>query len=511
MKTVYIETLGCQMNVLDSELVASELQRIDWQLVDAPNGADAILFNTCSVRQHAEDKVWSALGRLKQYPRQRPDVIIGVLGCMAQREQATIFKRAPHCHFVIGPGRIGHIADVFRRVESGERGIVEVSADRRHTPTAEILADFEPFNPSRAPIDPQRLAVADAVTPPISSSHPNTEADSGLEPRFRTARPNPYQAMVRIQLGCDNFCTYCIVPYVRGPQQCRAPNEIVEETRQLVNDGVVEVTLIGQTVNAYRWTAPHATMPGGSSETGSVGLAALLGELQRVDGLRRIRFLTNYPREMTPELIAAVRENDKVCPFFHVPAQSGSDRVLRRMNRHYTVAGYREMLDRIREAIPDASITSDFIVGFCGETNEEFEETARLVRDARFRNSFVFKYSPRPGAKAAERLADDVPDEVKRRRNHELLAIQKEISAEDQLAMAGKSVEILVEGISKGNRRPLGEAGSPGGAVDPVVQLVGRTVHDQIVVFDGPPSLAGQILPIRIERAEPFTLFGRTL
>ena len=492
MKTVYVETLGCQMNVLDSELVVTELAKMGYRLVDSPKGADLILFNTCSVRQHAEDKVWSALGRLKQLPDQRAGAIIGVLGCMAQREQATIFRRAPQCNFVLGPGRIGRIAEVVQRAQRGEREILEVSVDRRHTTSEAVQADFVPFNPTRVPLEPERRKVADATTPRVSCAHPNTEASSGLEPQFRAARPNPFQAMVRIQFGCNNFCTYCIVPYVRGPEQCRSPREIVDETRRLVQDGVVEVTLIGQTVNAYRF----------EDAAREVRLAELLGRLQEIDGLRRIRFLTNYPREMTPELIHAVRDYDKVCPYFHVPAQSGADSVLRRMNRHYSLAEYREMLSRIREAIPDASVTSDFIVGFCGETEEEFQATAKLVRESRFRNIFVFKYSPRPGAKAAERMADDVPDEVKRRRNHLLLAIQTEISAADQRTFVGRVVEILVEGVSKGNRHP--ESDDP----HAVLQLVGRTIYDQIVVFDGTRDLAGQILAVRIVRTEPFTMFG---
>lgn len=507
MKKLYIETLGCQMNVLDSELVATELQRLGYRLADTAKGADAILFNTCSVRQHAEDKIWSSLGRLKQLKQQRPSVIIGVLGCMAQREQRTFFKRAPHCDFILGPGRIGSIVEIFERVQRGEREIVEVSEDRRHGKHEAVKLSFEPFNPPRVPLESEQLEVADALTPPVSSSHPNTEAESGIHDEYRTARPNPYQAMVRIQFGCNNFCTYCIVPYVRGPEQCRSPRDIIDETRQLVADGVVEVTLIGQTVNAYRYLEPaaHADDSEVQAAATETRLAGLLGELQKIDGLRRIRFLTNYPREMTPDLIAAVQDNDKVCPFFHIPAQSGSNAVLRRMNRHYTIEQYREMLANIRKAIPDAAITSDFIVGFCGETEEEFQETAQLVRETKFRNSFVFKYSPRPGAKAAELLADDVLDEVKRRRNNELLAIQSENSRADQLTYQDRLVEILVEGPSKGNRHPLpADSSSP----DTLVQLVGRTVDDRIVVFDGPISLAGQIVTVHVIRTEPFTLFA---
>jgi tRNA-2-methylthio-N6-dimethylallyladenosine synthase len=297
--------------------------------------------------------------------------------------------------------------------------------------------------------------------------------------------------MVRIMFGCDKFCTYCVVPSVRGPEQSRPVEEICSEVRQLADQGCLEVTLLGQTVNSY-----HVRRDGRT-----VRLADLLSRLHDVEGLRRLKFVTNHPRHMTAELLEAVRDLAKVSPYLHVPAQSGSNRTLQRMRRGYSVEAYREMLAQIRETVPGASITSDFIVGFPGEAEKDYEQTVDLLRQARFKNSFIFKYSPRPGTKAAERYADDVPDDVKRRRNNELLAVQSAISLEDNRRFVGRTVEILVEGPSKtGRKRALDR---------PVVQLTGRTVCDRIVVFEGDRSLAGEILPVEIYDASPFTLFGR--
>ncbi|MEN6450331.1 MAG: radical SAM protein, partial [Thermoguttaceae bacterium] len=277
----------------------------------------------------------------------------------------------------------------------------------------------------------------------------------------------------------------------------------------LVDRGCLEVTLLGQTVNSYVDRSTGRT----------IRLADLLEQVDGIGGLRRLKFVTNHPRHMTDELLAAVRDLKRVSPYFHVPAQSGSDAVLRRMRRGYTDSLYREMLARIREAVPDAAITSDFIVGFCGETDEDFRKTAELVRDARFKNSFIFKYSTRPGTAAAERYADDVPESVKRRRNNELLAIQNAISLEDNRPLLGRTVEILVEGPSKVAKKrtsppaPIMDPMSPEPgtcpAVEGTLQLVGRTVCDRIVVFDGPETLIGRILPVVIERIDAFTLFGR--
>jgi len=456
-KRFYIETVGCQMNVLDSELVAASLLAAGYEAVDNRRDADVILFNTCSVRQHAEDKIYSALGRLKHVKDRRPDKIIGVLGCMAQKDRAGIFKRAPHVDLVVGPGQIGQLPLLLAQLGADRTPLLEISLDRRGKPRGEVEDSFEQF-------DPLRMAEA------------------------RQAR---HQAMVRIMFGCDKFCTYCIVPSVRGPEQSRPAREIEAEVAQLADQGCLEVTLLGQTVNSYE----------DSENGGSVRLADLLERLNGGEGIRRIKFVTNYPRHMDDGLLQAVRDLDKVSPYLHVPAQSGSNAVLKRMKRGYTVEEYRDMLERIRATVPGAAVTSDFIVGFCGETEQDFQQTVDLVRLGRFKNSFIFKYSPRTGTKADELFEDDIPEDVKRRRNNELLAIQNAISQEENDPFVGRTVEILVEGPSKAahKRESAGQT----------VQLTGRTVCDRIVVFDGPSGLIGQILPVRIESANSFTLFGR--
>ena len=496
-RRVYIQTVGCQMNVLDSELVAADLLQAGYELVAAARQADIILFNTCSVRQHAEDKIYSALGRLKHVKERHPTRIIGVIGCMAQKDQLEIFRRAPHVDLVVGPGQLRQLPLLLARIEAGQRPQMEVSLDRTACDRSGVERSFARFDP----------------------------------PRTAKVRAVPHQAMVRIMFGCDKFCTYCIVPRVRGPEQSRPADEIEAEVRRLVDDGCLEVTLLGQTVNSYRDKAGART----------VRLADLLYRLEKIEGLRRLKFVTNHPRHMTDSLLQAVRDLSKVSPYLHVPAQSGSNRILRRMKRGYTVETYREMLARIRATIPEAAVTSDFIVGFCGESEADFRQTIDLVRDGRFKNSFIFKYSPRPGTKAAELYPDDVPDEVKRQRNNELLAIQNAISLADNQPFLGRRVEILVEGPSKkhkaatvglavavgggrwavgggelivaagGSRRTVGVGRwAVGGTADgEIVQLVGRTVCDRIVVFDGPPALAGRILPVEIERVDAFTLFGK--
>ncbi|NQU20049.1 MAG: tRNA (N6-isopentenyl adenosine(37)-C2)-methylthiotransferase MiaB [Candidatus Nealsonbacteria bacterium] len=456
-RRVTIETVGCQMNVLDSELALADLLQAGYEPVDDSQHADVILFNTCSVRQHAEDKIYSALGRLKHIKRQRPGTIIGVLGCMAQRERQTILHRAPHVDLVVGPGQLARLPELIRRVEAGEGPIVELSLDRRADAHGTVRASFLQHDP----------------------------------PRMAAVRPIRQQAMVRIMFGCDKFCTYCIVPAVRGPEQSRPAEKIVAEVRRLAEDGCLEVTLLGQTVNSYRDTSGERP----------VALADLLAELNEIEGLRRLKFVTSHPRHITTDLICAVRDLPKVSPYLHVPAQSGSDRILKRMRRGYTAGRYREMLSEIRVAIPEAAVTSDFIVGFPGETEEDYRQTVELLSESRFKNSFIFKYSPRPKTKAVELYEDDVPDKIKRQRNNELLAIQNAISLEDAQAWVGRQAEILVEGPSKAARKKRGD--------DETIQLVGRTVCDRIVVFDGRQELTGTILPVTIEKVDAFTLFGR--
>ena len=456
-RSLYIETVGCQMNVLDSELVTASLLDAGYELVDTPKKADTLLFNTCSVRGHAEDKVYSALGRLKHVKDHYPDKIIGVLGCMAQKDRELIFRRAPHVDLVVGPGQIARIAELLEKVSAGRGPQIEVSLDRREAERGAVKESFSSYDPLR----------------------------------IVEARPSRHQAMVRIMLGCDKFCTYCIVPSVRGPEQSRPAGEIEDEVRRLAGQGCLEVTLLGQAVNSYRHKDGEKT----------VRLADLLYRLHGIEGLRRIKFVTNCPRQMSRELLEAVRDLPKVSPYLHVPAQSGSTAVLKRMKRGYTAEEYDEMLALVDEIVPDAAMTSDFIVGFCGETEDDFRKTADLVRRAEFKNSFIFKYSARPGTKAAELYPDDVPYDVKQRRNNELLAIQNEVSHRLNLPLVGQTVDILVEGPSKVSRKQV-ETG-------PLVQLAGRTVCDRIVVFQGDRELIGRIVPVEIDQANAFTLFGR--
>jgi tRNA-2-methylthio-N6-dimethylallyladenosine synthase len=458
-KRVYIETVGCQMNVLDSELAAAGLLALGYELANTPRKADVILFNTCSVRQHAEDKIYSALGRLKHVKERRPNTIIGVLGCMAQKDQDLIFRRAPHVDLVLGPGQLGQMPGLLDEIAAGGGPRLEVALDRNTASRGEVQQSFSPFNP---------LRVVDA-------------------------RPGRHQAMVRIMFGCDKFCTYCVVPSVRGPEQSRPVEEIVAEVSRLADQGCLEVTLLGQTVNSYKGTAAGRT----------VRLADLLERLDQVEGIRRLKFVTNHPRHVTAELLQAVRDLPKVSPYLHVPAQSGSSRVLRRMKRGYSAEQYRRMLAQIREAIPGAAVTSDFIVGFPGETDDDCRQTAELVREARFKNSFIFKYSPRPGTKAAELYEDDVSEHTKRQRNNDLLAVQNAISEEDNRALVGRTLEILVEGPSKTARKGAGKAAQR--------QLTGRTARDRIIVFDADPRLIGTIVPVKIRGATAVTLFGEAV
>ena len=456
MKKLYIETVGCQMNVLDSELVVGTLRRQGYELTERPADADLILFNTCSVREHAEEKIYSALGRLRNYKRHYPDKVIGVLGCMAQKDQEQIRRRAPQVDIVCGTGQLARLPELIAEVRRSGRPQIAVSLDRTES-RYEVERSFESYDPLRDP----------------------------------SMRPSRFQAYVRIMIGCDKFCTYCIVPSVRGPEQSRPPEHIAAEVRQLAAEGCKEITLLGQTVNSYKFDRGD-----GRRER----LSDLLARIHDTPGLERIKFVTNFPRDMSDDLLDAVRELPKASPYLHVPAQSGCNDVLKRMKRLYTVEYYRDMLARCRELVPGVAISSDFIVGFCGETEESFQLTCDLVRTAGFKNSFIFKYSPRPGTKGDELYADDIPEEVKRRRNNDLLAIQTAVSLEDHRRKIGETVEVLVEGPSKNALKHKHESGP--------LQLTGRTRTDHIVVFEGNERLTGQTVQVTVEDATAFTLFG---
>jgi tRNA-2-methylthio-N6-dimethylallyladenosine synthase len=459
-KKLYIETVGCQMNVLDSELVVARLRDDGYELTTDIEQADAILYNTCSVRQHAEDKVYSALGRIRRLKQRKPELSIGVLGCMAQKDQNLVLKRAPHVDVVVGPGQLALVPELLTKAKAEAKPQLAVSLARTAGSRDDVASSFDHYDADREP----------------------------------SARPSPFQAFLRVMAGCDKFCTYCVVPSVRGPEQSRSPDVIVAEARSLASQGVKEITLIGQTVNSYKHREPDGR---------TTRLSDLLARLHDIEGVERIKFITNFPNDMTDDLLQAVRDLPKVSRYIHVPAQSGCDAVLKRMKRMYTVGFYEDMLARLRETIPGASVSSDFIVGFCGETDESFRKTVGLVERSRFKNSFIFKYSPRAGTKADSLFADDVPEEVKRRRNHELLELQTAISQEDNAAFVGREATVLVEGRSRSTTRREGWDG--------VDQLTGRTHCDRIVVFDGPERLIGRMVRVRIENASAVTLFGQVV
>ncbi|QDU97622.1 tRNA (N6-isopentenyl adenosine(37)-C2)-methylthiotransferase MiaB [Lignipirellula cremea] len=463
-KRLYIETVGCQMNVLDSEMVVASLRRDGYELTSDIELADTILFNTCSVREQSENKTYSALGRLKDAKTKNPHKIIGVLGCMAQKDQRLIFERAPFVDLVVGPGQLKQVPELIAQSQAGAGQQLAVSLQRTGGSSDVVKRSHETFDPLRDP----------------------------------TMRPTPFQAFLRIQIGCDKFCTYCVVPMTRGPEQGREPAQLIEEAKILADQGCLEITLLGQTVNSYRYR---------HGDGRSTNLAELLHQLHEIEGIRRLKFVTNYPKDMTAELLTAVRDLPKVSPYLHVPAQSGSNEVLKRMKRGYTVEDYREMMDRIREHLPHPSLASDFIVGFSGETEEDFQKTIELVEECRFKNSFIFKYSERTGTKAANLLPDDVPYPVKQRRNNELLEVQNRISEEENHRFLGATVEVLVEGPSKAavKREESGETTVTG---DSPLQLTGRTPCDRIVVFEGNLRQVGQIMPVAIYDVSAFTLHG---
>lgn len=457
MPKLYIETVGCQMNELDSELVVGSLRRQGFELTYEPKDADVILFNTCSVRQHAEDKIYSALGRLRDHKKKFPDKVLGVLGCMAQKDQELIRRRAPHVDIICGTGQLARLPELIAEVQKTGDLQLALSLDRAEGSRHEVEESFESYDPLRDP----------------------------------SMRPSRFQAYVRIMIGCDKFCTYCVVPGVRGPEQSRHPEHIAAEVRQLANEGCKEVILLGQTVNSYKFTLGDRCHR----------LSDLLARIHDTTGIERIKFITNFPKDMTDDLLDAVRDLPKVSQYLHVPAQSGCNEVLKRMKRLYTVEYYRDMLRRCRDRVPGVSISSDFIVGFCGESEESFQRSCDLVAEASFKNCYIFKYSTRPGTKADDLYSDDISEEIKKRRNNDLLAIQNQVSLAANQKWIGQEVDVLVEGPSKTSLKRDHLHG-------PLKQLTGRSRTDHIVVFDGNERLTGQTMKVAIHEVTGLTLFG---
>ncbi|MFQ5410731.1 MAG: tRNA (N6-isopentenyl adenosine(37)-C2)-methylthiotransferase MiaB [Phycisphaerae bacterium] len=482
-KTLYLETMGCQMNALDSELVLGDLMARGYRLVEDLSVAGLVVLNTCSVRQHAEDKVYSRLGQLKSASRDGGDRIVAVIGCMAERDGDGLLEKMPNVDILCGPSELNRLPALVDDVLT-TRGRAIALSGRLRDRTTEVV--HRPTHDDLELLDSGRnfAPTAHAATPRIFGRR---------------------QAYVRITRGCNKYCTFCVVPYTRGPETHRSPDRIVEEVRRLADNGVVEVTLLGQTVNHYHYA--------GTGGEGDTRFAQLLRRVHdEVPQLPRLRFVTSFPRDFSDEALEVMASSPRICRYLHLPAQSGSNTVLRRMNRGHTVEEYIALLNRARVMMPDVCIAGDMIVGFSGETEADFQRSLDLIRTAKYKSCFVFKYSPRPGTSADGRLPDDVPDEEKRRRNNDMLVLQAKISLAHHQAMLGREVEVLVEGPSKSAIKAQESEQSRGDEIDPAGglrdQLVGRTQGDQIVVFNAGPETIGRFLRVRVVAATPYTLHG---
>lgn len=429
MSTIYIETYGCQMNVADTETIFGHLGRNGFERTANPEAADVLLLNTCAIRENAEERIIGRLGQLSSLKAGRPNVQLGIAGCMAQHVRDRLMDRLPFVDFVVGP-------DSYRRLPELLRGtvgdpFVDVRLDR-----AETYADMAP------------------------------ERHAGV------------RGWVTIMRGCDKFCTFCIVPYVRGRERSLPADAIVDQVRELAADGYREVVFLGQTVNAYR--------------DGDTDFATLLRRANAVGGIERIRFTSPHPSDMTPATIAAMGECEKVCPQLHLPVQSGSNRVLERMERGYTVEQYLRLVDDLRAAVPGIALSTDIIVGFPGETDEDFRSTLELMRTVGYDSSFMFKYSARSMTKAAK-WEDDVAEAEKGRRLQEVIALQEAMAIEINGALVGTTHEVLVEGPAR-----KGDGG-----------VFGKTPHFKTVVFPAEGVRAGELVPVYIESTTAHTLLGR--
>lgn len=438
-KKYLVITYGCQMNEHDSERLAGMLEAAGYRPAPREEDAGVIILNTCCVREKPENKVYGRLGRLKRLKERRPDLLIGVCGCMVQQPQAAeeMRHRAPYIDLIFGTHNLHRLPELLAAARATREQQVEIW------------------------------------------KHPLEATPAGLPVK----RKDGIKAYVTISYGCNNFCTYCIVPYVRGRERSRPPEQILAEVRQLAAEGYREVTLLGQNVNSY----------GRDLEEG-IDFAGLLAAADQIDGIERLRYTTSHPRDFTQQLIDTIAASRHVCEHFHLPVQAGSNRVLEMMARGYTRAEYLDLVRRIREKIPPAAITTDLIVGFPGETEADFQDTLDLLEKVRFANAFSFIYSPRQGTRAA-RLPDQVPLEVKKERFNRLLEVQNRISWEINQELVGLEVTVLVEGPSKTNPD----------------LLAGRTRTNKIVVFAGRPELRGSIVPVRITAAETWTLKGELI
>lgn len=391
-KKAFIGVYGCQMNIADAERMEGVLGTLGYERIGEMQDADLILLNTCCVRETAEDKVYGKIGEIKHIKQKNPQLIFGITGCMAQKEGEALIKRAPHIDFVLGTGRVAELGNVVRQLEDEQvHHFVDTTMD-------------------------------DAV-----------EAAS----RMPVEREGTLSAWVPIMYGCNNFCTYCIVPYVRGRERSRRPEEILAEVRDAAAKGFKEVTLLGQNVNSY-----------GNDREDGMSFSELLTEVDKVEGIERVRYMTSHPKDLSDAVIEAVKNGKHICEHFHLPVQYGTDHLLHRMNRKYTVAQYKALVERIREAVPNASITTDLIVGFPGETDEDFQGMLDFLREVRYDAAYTFIYSRRSGTPAAD-MPDQIPEELKKERLHKLMDVQNEISLSINEKLVGSEAEVLVEGPSR--------------------------------------------------------------
>lgn len=451
-RRVHVVTFGCQMNKYDSLLAEGRFRKAGYATTDSIADADVVLFNTCSVREHAEERTFSWLGELKRVKAERPDLVVGVMGCMAQRVGDEIFARAGHVDLVAGTRQFSSlptlVGDVLEARERGERArVVALGMD-------------------------DELAVDRTGDPWDGGAH----------------------AWLTVMRGCDLNCTYCIVPSVRGRVLSYPIDHLVREARGYVEQGVRAITLLGQTVNSYGEDVP-APAEGGrrwSGRQGRPGLADLLRELQEIDGLARIRMITGHPSYVTESLAEAIQGCDKVERFLPLPAQSGSDVMLRAMKRGYTVDLYRRRMDMLRARVPDIELSSDWIVGFPGETDADSEASEAFVAEQGFAVNYVFKYSPRPGTSAADRLTDDIPEDVKKQRNQRILRACERAALQRHSAHVGATRRVLVDAVSDRSANTV----------------LGRTQHGLTVSFPGEATLSGREVDVRIESATAYALVG---
>lgn len=434
-KKLFIETYGCQMNVADSEVVASVMQMAGYEMTEEIQDADAIFVNTCSVRDNAEQKVLGRLQYFQSLKRKKKHLLVGVLGCMAERVKEDLIANH-HVDLVAGPDSYMDLPNLIVAAENGEKVInVELS-------TQETYKDVMPLK-----------------LPGVHIS-----------------------GFVSIMRGCNNFCSYCIVPYTRGRERSREVNSILNEIRDMRDKGFKEVTLLGQNVNSYLY----------EQDGEQVNFSSLLEKVALEAPNMRIRFVTSHPKDMSDETLHVIAKYPNICQYIHLPAQSGSSKILKVMNRKYTREWYLDRIAAIRRILPECAISTDLFCGFHSETEEDFQETLSLMREVGYDSAYLFKYSERPGTYAAKHLEDDVPEEVKVRRLQEMIDLQNKLSEESNLRDIGKVFEVLIEGYSKRSRE----------------QLFGRTSQNKVVIFDKKNFHVGQFIRVKIQRASSATLFG---